>query len=201
MNTAQTISDIQQIQEFVNKPISEVIKSLQSLLKKDTKIKEINVKIMDPIEYVNEFENPEDTYVVSVLRLTNQTSGTLFLIFTSEDASKIAKLVTNFYETTLTEELSNLEVSAIKEIANIIFGALLTSLSLQINTDLTYSIPDYTKDMIRAILDQFCAEIINRKDNALAITTIFEVPSENIKGKIILLFDENSFMKAETIHE
>ena len=89
---------------------------------------------------------------------------------------------------------SEMELSAMKEIGNIIAGSYLSALSTMTNLVITPSVPYIAVDMAAAILSVPAIQFGQFGDNALLIETEFgdEVMME---GYFILLPDEDSYDK------
>lgn len=92
------------------------------------------------------------------------------------------------------DEMTEIELSAIKEIGNIITGAYLNSLSTLTNLKMLPSVPDLNIDMLNAILSVPAIEFGIMGDKILLIQTQFTDDVE-INGYFILLPDLESYAK------
>lgn len=92
------------------------------------------------------------------------------------------------------EEFSEMELSALKEVGNIITGAYLNSLSSLTNLKIFPSIPDLTVDMAGAILSVPAIEFGALGDRILLIQTEF-FDEVAIDGYFILIPDMESYSK------
>lgn len=93
-----------------------------------------------------------------------------------------------------TGEFSEMELSAMKEIGNIIAGSYLSALSTMTNLKITPSVPYIAVDMAAAILSVPAIQFGQFGDNALLIETEFG-DDVMIDGYFILLPDEDSYDK------
>ncbi len=91
-------------------------------------------------------------------------------------------------------DFSDMELSALKEIGNIIAGAYLSALSSMTNLVILPSIPYISVDMAAAILSVPAIQFGQYGDNALMIQTKFGA-DRMIDGYFILLPDEDSYDK------
>lgn len=91
-------------------------------------------------------------------------------------------------------EFSEMELSAMKEIGNIIAGSYLSALSSMTNLVIAPSIPYISVDMAAAILSVPAIQFGQFGDNALMIQTEFGA-DVMIDGYFILLPDEDSYDK------
>lgn len=92
------------------------------------------------------------------------------------------------------EDFNEIEISALKEIGNIITGAYLNSLSMITNLKIYPSVPDLTIDMAGAILSVPAIEFGTLGDKLLLIQTQFTDDCE-LDGYFILVPDMESYVK------
>lgn len=95
------------------------------------------------------------------------------------------------------EEFTDMELSAMKEVGNIITGAYLNSLSTMTNLVIYPSPPDLTVDMAGAILSVPAIQFGSLGDNLLLIQSQFYDEVE-IDGYFILIPDLESYAKILT---
>lgn len=95
------------------------------------------------------------------------------------------------------EDLSEMELSALKEVGNIITGAYLNSLSSITNLTIYPSVPDLTVDMAGAILSVPAIEFAALGDRMLMIQTQF-FDEMVLDGYFILIPDLDSYGKMLT---
>ncbi|MEG0963038.1 MAG: chemotaxis protein CheC [Lachnospiraceae bacterium] len=95
------------------------------------------------------------------------------------------------------EEFDEMDLSALKEIGNIISGSYLSALSTMTNLVITSSVPYLAIDMAGAILSVPAIQFGQYGDNALLVQTAFG-DDLNIQGFFILLPDIDSYDKILT---
>lgn len=95
------------------------------------------------------------------------------------------------------EEFNDMDISAIKEIGNIISGSYLSALSTMTNMIITSSVPYLAIDMAGAILSVPAIQFGQYGDNALLIQTEFG-DDVKIQGFFILMPDVESYDKILT---
>lgn len=95
------------------------------------------------------------------------------------------------------EEFNDMDISAIKEIGNIISGSYLSALSTMTNMVITSSVPYLAIDMAGAILSVPAIQFGQYGDNALLIQTEFG-DDVKIQGFFILMPDVESYDKILT---
>jgi chemotaxis protein CheC len=114
------------------------------------------------------------------------------------DKSSARHLVSMLLGTDMPEsdEFSELEISALKEIGNIITGAYLSSLSSLIGLKIVSSVPYLSIDMAGAILSVPAIEFGKVGDKALLIQSQFgEIAENSINGFFIMIPTVESYSK------
>lgn len=139
----------------------------------------------------------ENPIVGILLAVEGQISGMMMFVLEQASAHNLINLlmckeIDNF------EEFSEMDLSALKEIGNIIAGAYLSSLSSLTGLKIIASIPYMAIDMAGAILSVPAIEFGKIGDSALLIQTDFNEGKESVFGYFILIPDLKSY---ETILE
>ena len=138
----------------------------------------------------------EDTIVGIFLEVQNDISGSMMFFLKLDSAHYLVNRLMggmNMSESQ-TGEFSEMELSAMKEIGNIIAGSYLSALSTMTNLVITPSIPYIAVDMAAAILSVPAIQFGQFGDNALLIETEFG-DDVMMEGYFILLPDEDSYDK------
>nr|MBQ8252680.1 chemotaxis protein CheC [Lachnospiraceae bacterium] len=120
------------------------------------------------------------------------TGSIMFLLNEQSAHTLVAKLMG--MEAATDEPLNEMELSALKEIGNIITGAYLNSLSMLTNMKIIPSIPDISIDMAGAILSVPAIEFGTLGDKILLIQTQF-TDDLTLDGFFILVPDLESYDK------
>ena len=119
------------------------------------------------------------------------TGSIMFLLPTQSARHLIGKLMGMVPEV---DTFSEMELSALKEIGNIITGSYLNSLSTMTNLKILPSVPELAIDMAGAILSVPAIEFGTMGDNILLIETQF-TDDQDISGYFILVPDLESYGK------
>lgn len=140
---------------------------------------------------------PEEETIVGIfLEVQNDISGSMMFLMHLDSAHYLVdRLMGGMggFEST-GEGFSEMELSALKEIGNIIAGSYLSALSTMTNLMITPSVPYIAVDMAAAILSVPAIQFGQFGDNALLIETEFG-DDVMIEGYFILLPDEDSYDK------
>lgn len=142
-----------------------------------------------PLEKVPGVLGGQENLVSAVyIRMTGEISGSVLLIFSRDQASKLADMLTGKKPGT-TKVLDEFSQSALKELANIITGCYLQALSRMVNMKLVYSIPAFATDMLGAIIDGILIKLGLEVEQAVVIETEFSIKQEAVKGYLLFLPD------------
>ena len=142
---------------------------------------------------VGEVMGGEEQIVVGIyLAVEGDITGSIMFIL-EQDAGK--SLVSKLMGTPYTAgEFSEMDISAMKEIGNIITGAYLNSLSQLTNLKMVPSVPYLSVDMLNAILSVPAIEFGIMGDQILLIQTQF-TDDVDLNGYFIMLPDLDSYSK------
>ncbi|HAV92037.1 TPA: CheY-P-specific phosphatase CheC [candidate division WOR-3 bacterium] len=141
--------------------------------------------------------NNEDEIVTGCLvKFLGDLTGRTLLIFPRDQSMLLVDMVMGKEEGTTTI-LSEIEQSAIKEVANIVISSYLTALSDFLNMLILPSVPNLVIDVGSAVLTSAYIDFSVNKDIVFCVETefSFEEDSQNLKGYLILLPDPVSLKK------
>lgn len=136
----------------------------------------------------------EDDLIVGIyLEVESDISGSMMFLVKMDSAHY---LVNSLMGRSLDykEDFDEMDLSALKEIGNIISGSYLSALSTMTNMVITSSVPYLALDMAGAILSVPAIQFGQYGDNALLIETEFG-DDVKIEGFFILLPDLSSYEK------
>lgn len=160
----------------------------------DMKVPQVNIIGFDEIA---DFVGGAEALVVTVfLRVEGECPGNMFFIVDYDTARNLLRTVFGLTDKAgEVEELSEMELSALQEIGNILAGSYLSSLADFTNLNMQPSVPALAIDMAGAILSYGLIELGNSGDYALTIDTAFFEGNEEVKGHFFLLPDPESLEK------
>lgn len=137
---------------------------------------------------------PEDETIVGIyLEVTEDISGSMMFLLKLESARYLVNLLMG-RPGDFTQDFDEMDMSALKEIGNIIAGSYLNALSSMTQLTLAPSVPYIAIDMAAAILSVPAIQFGQYGDNALLINTEFG-DDVKIEGYFILLPDLDSYDK------
>jgi len=136
----------------------------------------------------------ENIVVGILLTLEGEIDGMMMFMLKQESAHHLVNRLMNKQADDFTE-FSEMDLSALNEIGNIIAGAYLSSLSTLTNILITSSVPYMAIDMAGAILSVPAIEFGKVGDRALVIDTEFGDDNLFVDGYFILIPSLNSYEK------
>lgn len=156
----------------------------------DMGIPKVNVlEFKELSEVLGGAENP---VVGILLNLEGEINGMMMFILEQSSSHNLVNLMMNKSLSTF-DDFTEMDLSALKEIGNIITGAYLSSLSSLTNLKIISSIPYLAIDMAGAILSVPAIEFGKIGDKALLIQTDFGEGNERVFGYFILIPDMESY--------
>ncbi len=152
-----------------------------------------NVELM-PVEKIGGAIGSEEQVVVGImLGVETDVNGSMMFLMDMASAHKMVNLLM-MRDVNYNNDFDEMDLSALKEIGNIIAGSYLSALSGLTNLTISPTVPYVSVDMAAAILSVPAIQFGLISDKALMIKT--EIGGDNkIDGYFILMPDEESFEK------
>jgi chemotaxis protein CheC len=191
MTNRKTLSEFQRdaLQEVGNIGIGHATTSLSQMVNKRVGISIPDMKLIPLVEVPPLVQN-EDPVVGVILQLTGDAKGFLLLMLSKKTAKMLIKLIIG--ESDETKGFDEMEVSVLMELANIMGGTYITSLSNFLSITIGISTPSQVYDMSAAIIDQVLGLMSPDVNDVLFLKTEFTINEEKIDGKILIFTDADS---------
>ena len=174
--------------------------ALSTLLNKKIDMKVPDVKLVSFDEMMDMAGGPENVVASVFLRIEGDAPGSMFFVLSLSQAAHFIQQMTG--EQTFSFDKpphSELSMSALQELGNILSGSYLSSLSDFTGLNLYPSVPALSIDMVGAIISYGLLELSQVSDYAIVIDTAINEDEQGIsdivKGHFFLLPDPNSFKK------
>lgn len=132
--------------------------------------------------------NAESTVAGILLRVEGDLTGNIMFIMQIQDATRLVDMLMG-RNTSEVHEFSELELSALKEIGNILASSYLSALSTLTNLKIFPSVPDLAVDMAGAVLSVPAIEFGKVGDTVLYIETEFSEECDKVTGDFFLVPD------------
>lgn len=179
------------LKEIGNIGAGNATTALSKILDKQVDMKVPSVKILHFEEITELFGGSEQVVIGIFLRVTGEAPGNMFFIITEESAKKLLRNMIGI-EIMNEGQYSEMELSALNEIGNILAGSYLSSLADFINIQLHPSVPSLAIDMAGAILSYGLLQYGEMGDHALFIDTMFLEDNDEVEGHFFLIPDPDS---------
>jgi chemotaxis protein CheC len=171
--------------------------ALSTLLDKPIDMLVPKVRIL-PFEEICEIVGGAETVVLAIfLRVDGDAPGNMFFILNLDAAKNMLKELIGI-DVQDAAEYSELELSALNEIGNILAGSYLSSLADFTQLNLQPTVPSLAIDMAGAILSFGLLQFGEMGDQALLIDTKFLEGENEVQGHFFLIPDPESFGKIFT---
>ena len=149
--------------------------------------------ILVPINHIGDMIGGEEQIMAGVyLTVEGDITGSIMFLLEEKSAKHLVSKLMGMPETE--GPFTEMDLSALKEVGNIITGSYLNSLSMMTNLKIFPSIPDLAIDMAGAILSVPAIEFGTLGDQILLIQTKFFDEIE-LDGFFILIPDMESYGK------
>jgi len=131
--------------------------------------------------------------IVSVVyfSVSGQLSGSLLLMLSVSESLRLASILTG-QKVDQIERISDMGISAIKELGNITIGTYLRALGQALKLRITHSIPGFASDMLGALLDGTLAEFSLKSEHVVMAENTFLVEENTYRGRLIFILEPKS---------
>ena len=184
------------LKEIANIGSGHAATALAALLNRPIEQTVPNVSLVSMADMPRLLGGAEKVAVAGMLELRGDFSGFLIMLLDLEQAERVIDLAKGeqsaFGGSLSLERFSDLDISVLSEIVNIMGGSYLTALAGFTGLLANPSIPFLCMDMIGAILNIAAAEIGKTGDYAIVFESALYNNAERIIGGLFLVPDEAS---------
>lgn len=186
------------LKEIGNIGAAHAATSLSRLLGKKIEMRVPKVGMVDFTDMMELAGVPETVVVGIFLRVEGDVEGSMFFVLPVEQATSFIRRLLNddSFEFSQKPE-SELGLSAMQEMGNILSGSYLSALSDFTGLNIYPTVPGLSVDMFGAIISIGLIELSQISDHAIVInTSIYEDgcnDHDEVRGHFLLLPDPNSF--------
>jgi chemotaxis protein CheC len=168
--------------------------ALSKLLNKPVDMKIPLVTILPFEQVADSLGGAEEVVIAIFLRVVGEAPGNMFFILSLESAKKLLEHMAGI-QVENDGEYSEMEVSALQEIGNILVGSYLSSLADLTRLNMSPTVPSIAIDMAGAILSFGLVQFGQMGDHALLIDTQFLEGNHEVGGHFFFIPDPESFEK------
>jgi chemotaxis protein CheC len=168
--------------------------ALSKLLNKPVDMAVPKVSLLPFEEVADRVGGAEQIVLAVFLRVEGEAPGNMFFIIEEPAARRMLnQLMSIKHEES--EGYSEMELSALCEIGNILAGSYLSSLADFTKLPMAPSVPSIALDMAGAILSYGLMQYGEMGDSAMLIETTFIEDRQSLEGHFFLIPDPDSFTK------
>lgn len=182
------------LRELGNIGSGNAVTSLAKMLDKKVDMSVPLVQFLDFSDLAGAIGGPEN-YVAGVLVMLSGGLNGIMMFLLEQKGAKVLinELFSNISIKDADLPFEEIELSALKELGNILTNSYLNSLSVMLNLDIKPSVPSLAIDMAGAILSVPAIEFSKVSDKVLFIDTIFKTTDTDVDGYFILVPEFDSF--------
>lgn len=182
------------LREIGNIGAGNATTALSQLLNIKIDMKVPNVELLGLQELPDMIGGAENLIVGILLTLEGDTDGMMMFMLEKKSAHHIINILMQ-KDLDSFEDFTDIDLSALNEIGNIIAGAYLSSISVLTNLLITSSVPYMAIDMAGAILSVPAIEFGKVGDKALVIKTQIRDDDVEVDGYFVLIPTIDSYTK------
>ena len=167
--------------ELVSKATTNAIASLSRLVGQEIRVASFALRQIPVAETSQLMGGPEVEAVGIYLTVSGSADGHIMLMYDPKMANGFVDMLMGLPAGT-TQELGEMEESALGELGNIVGSAFLNVLADSSGLALLPSPPTVRKDMAGALLDVVASDILLTQDEAFVAETTYDAPDRQISG-------------------
>lgn len=178
------------LREIGNIGSGNAVTALAKMLNKKVDMSVPVVNLVEFKDIANFIGGGEQLIVGILVGISGDINGIMMFIIKQESAHKLIHILMN--QTTSSEDFTEIELSALQEIGNILASSYLGSLASLINKKVLPSVPYLSIDMANAILSVPAIEFGKVGDRVLFIESVFQAENDHVSGYFVLVPDMTS---------
>lgn len=182
------------LREIGNIGAGNAATTLSSMLSKKVDMTVPHVRIVDVQEIAHALGGPENLVVGILFTISNDIEGMMMFILEQKFAHLIINELMGRDLKDFTE-FEEMDISALKEIGNIMAGSYVNAISGLTNLSINISVPNIALDMAGAILSVPAAMFAEVGDKVLFIEEEFIGDGENVNSYLMLIPEMESLHK------
>lgn len=180
------------LREIGNIGAGNAATALAKMLNRKVDMDVPRAKILEFKEVSETLGGAELPVVGILLKVNGDLTGNIMFILQQNAAAMLVNMLMG-RPIDVIEEFSELDISALKEIGNILAGSYLSALSALTNLKILPSVPDLAIDMAGAILSVPAIQFGKVGDTVLYIETEFSEGNEKVVGDFFLVPDLETY--------
>ena len=176
--------------ELVSRGTDNAMSGLSQMVGSEISVTAFGLRRVPVAEIADIVGGPDVMAVGIYLTVSGSADGHLMLMYDPKIAAAFVDLLM-MQEVGTTQELGEMEHSALGEMGNIIGAFFLNALADETGLDLRPSPPSVMTDMAGALLDVVTADILMTADETYLVETTFAVEGQEISGVFFVIPSED----------
>lgn len=186
--------ELDELKEVINIGASHASTALSQMIMKKVTLTVPEV-VIDKVENIIKYIGNEKEVVTAVLlRVLGDAPGMMTFFFQKSSEENLIKLLTK-KEKKAGSQLDEFEMSALREVGNILSGASLTAFAKFLNINVVHSVSEVTTNMLGAIINTVMAEMAQTSEVSMIAKVNMTVENENVKTQLFFFLDPGSTSK------
>jgi chemotaxis protein CheC len=186
-------SELEILKEIGNIGAGNAITSLAKMISKRVDMEVPVTRILDFREIPSILGREDDIIVGILLPIVGDLRGFIMFVLNQSSAHSLVNILLGKQEIENSEDFSDIEISALKEVGNILVSSYISALSSLTNLRIVPQVPDISIDMAGAILSVPAINYGTVGDKVLYIETQFDDGTEKVVGEFFLISDVDSY--------
>lgn len=178
------------LREIANIGAGNAATALSELLHQSVQISLSNARICSFDELSDIAGGAERLVSCSFVRWTGEVSGNMLFVLTMKSTRQLLGALLS--EPVESDELDEMQLSALGEVGNILGGAYTAAIAAMTSLRIVQSVPAVAVDMAGAIMDVGILAAGEVGDSAFLLETSIAVGESDIEGHLFLLPDPNA---------
>jgi chemotaxis protein CheC len=174
--------DLEKINTFAIKNISNVLSKITG---SPSTINYLKIAV-GSIEMFQPFMDDKEIKVATVVPFTQALEGSSVLVLNLEDALILSRLFLRKKPNT-NKKLSEMEISALNEIGNIVTGSYTTVLSNMIGKQVLTRPPIFTSEVFDTLIGEFRKLMKPASQNVAVVDISFSIKQPKLRGKLFVI--------------
>ena len=174
--------DLEKINTFATKNASNALSKISG---SPSTIDYFKVAI-GSIEMFQSFMDDKEIKVATVVPFTQALEGTSVLVLNIEDALVLSRLFLR-KKPSANKNLSEMEISALNEIGNIVTGAYTTIFSNMLGKQILTRPPIFTSEVFDTLISEFRKLMKPASKNVVVIDISFSIKQPKLRGKLFVI--------------
>ncbi|MCC0627520.1 chemotaxis protein CheC [Clostridioides sp. ES-S-0171-01] len=182
---------IDALREIGNIGSGNAITALASMINSNIEVLIPMVKILEYNEATNLLGGPENKVVCILLDMKGDINGMFMFLLDESITQLMLSSLFNKKEAPL-DKIEVIEISAIKEIGNIMASSYVNAIASMLNMTISISIPDICIDMVGAVLNVPMIRFSDVGDKVLFIENKFKMSDDYFTSHILMIPEMDS---------